>query len=263
MGGGLHRVSGEIKYVDVHCHLDDGSFDNDRDAVVGRASDVLILCASQDPSSSRKVLSIAKTYPNVRACLGLHPEFIPNLSDREIEDEIGFISRSADGIVAISEIGLDYHWVKDEAQMRRTRDVFHSMLDLATRLRLPIIVHSRDAAGDVLKAVSQFRGPVILHSFPGSSEEIDVAISRGHYLSVAPSIYRSEQKRKLVEIAPLEQLLTESDAPVLGIDRKERNEPMCVKMVMAKIAELKGEDEQNVREVLIENFRKIFPDGHA
>lgn len=254
-------MSDAFKYVDVHCHLDDGSFDDDRDDVVNRARDVLILCASQEPSSSRKVLSLAEKYPNVRACLGLHPEFVPNLADREIEDEIDFISRSADKIVAISEIGLDYHWVKDEVQMRRTRDVFHTMLDLAARLRLPIIVHSRDAVGDVLKAVSQFRGPVILHSFPGSLEEIEVAISRGHYLSVAPSIYRSEQKQKLVEIAPMEQLLTESDAPVLGIERKERNEPIGVTKVITKIAELKGEDDQYVREVLMKNFQKIFPNG--
>lgn len=145
LDGGQHRMSDAFKYVDVHCHLDDDSFDNDRDEVVRRARDILILCAGQEPSSSRKVLSLARIYPNVRACLGIHPEFVPNLEDREIEDEIGFIGRSADRIVAISEIGLDYHWIKDEVQMRRTRDVFHMMLDLAARLRLPIIVHSRDA----------------------------------------------------------------------------------------------------------------------
>jgi len=254
-------VSDAFKYVDAHCHLDDRSFDNDRDDVVGRARDVLILCASQEPSSSSKVLSLAERYPNVRACLGLHPEFVPNLTDREIEDEVDFIGRSADRIVAISEIGLDYHWIRDEVQINRTREVFRTMLDLAARLRLPIIVHSRDAAGDVLRAVSQFKGPVILHSFPGSREEIEVAISRGHYLSVAPSIYRSEQKQELVQIAPIEQLLTETDAPVLGIDRKERNEPIGVIKVVAKIAELKGEDDQCIREALMKNFRKIFPNG--
>ena len=248
-----------FEYVDVHCHLDDTIFDHDRDAVVERAKDILILCASQEPNSSRKVLSLARRYQNVKACLGLHPEFVPNLTDRDIEDEIGFITGSADSIVAISEIGLDYHWVKDDVQRKRIGDVFNTMLELATRLKLPIIVHSREATGDVLRAVSQFRCPIVLHSFSGSLEEIEIAINRGHYLSVAPSIYRSKQKQELVKIAPLEQLLTESDSPVLGIDRNMRNEPASVKKVITKIAEIKDKDELHVKKVMMENFHKIFP----
>jgi TatD DNase family protein len=252
-------LPGDFEYVDVHCHLDDESFDRDRDEVVARARGVLILCASQDPKSSRKVLSLARRYPSLRACLGLHPEFVPNLTDGDVEQEIDFIASSAGSIVAISEIGLDYHRIKGDVQRGRIRDVFHMMLDLATRLKLPIIVHSRDATGDVLREVSQFKYPVILHSFPGDSEEIEIVISRGHYLSVAPSIYRSKQKQELVRMAPLDLLLTESDSPVLGIDRKERNEPASVSKVIAMIAEIKAEDEPQVRKALMENFYRIFP----
>jgi TatD DNase family protein len=227
--------------------------------VVDRAKGILMLCASQEPRSARKVLSLAERYPNVRACLGLHPEFIPTLTDREIEAEVGFIRRSAQRIVAVSEIGLDHHWIRDEAQRRRAREVFRMMLELAGQLGLPVIVHCRDATADVLKAVSQFNGIVILHSFPGSPEEVEVAIGRHYYLSVAPSIYRSRQKQELAKMVPLGQLLTESDAPVLGIDKRERNEPMNVVKAVAKIAELKGLREQCVREALIGNFYKIFP----
>ncbi|MGQ9513699.1 MAG: TatD family hydrolase [Thermoproteota archaeon] len=245
-------------FADVHCHLDDESFDKDRDNVIERARNVMILCAGQEPASNRKVLKLASTYPNVRACLGLHPEYVPDLTDEQIEAEISFIKQVHKSIVAISEIGLDYYWIKDEAKRKRTREVFRKMLDLAESLKMPIIVHSRGAAGDTLKEVSQFGGTVVLHSFPGSLEEVEVAISRGHYLSVAPSIYRSRQKQDLVKITPLERLLTESDAPVLGIKKEERNEPSSVVKVIAKIAELKGKEECYVREVLMDNFNRVF-----
>jgi len=258
---GFRDVTNDYSYVDVHCHLDDKSFDGDRDKVVERARNVIILCAGQEPESNRKVLALASTYSNLRACLGLHPEFVPDLTDEQIEAEINFIRKVTDKVVAISEIGLDYYWIRDESQRRRTREVFRTMLDLAEKLKLPVIVHSRGATGEVLKEVSQFKYPVILHSFPGSLEEIEIAISRGHYLSVAPSIYRSKQKQDLVKAVPLERLLTESDAPVLGIKKDERNEPSNVTKVVAKIAELKGIEEIYVREALMNNFKRMFPDG--
>lgn len=247
-----------FRFVDVHAHIDDKSFDKDRDEVIKKASNILILNAGQNPESNRKTIELSKKYSNIRVCLGFHPEFVPNFSDFEIENEINFIRKTTTKIAAISEIGLDYSWVKEEEQRKRTIDVFKKMLILADELNLPVVVHSRDAVRQVLETLRIFRGKVVLHSFPGNEDEIKMAMHRNYYFSIAPSIYRSAQKQRLVKIVPIDKLLSETDSPVLGSDAKERNEPMNVKLVIKKIAEIKSISEEETEIKLRENAYRIF-----
>jgi TatD DNase family protein len=238
--------------IDVHCHIDDESFDRDRDQVIERARDILILNAGVDPMSNRKTLEIAEKYSNVRACLGLHPEFIAKFSDDLIAKETVWIREHEKQIVAISEIGLDYYWVKDENQRIREKDLFRKMLRLADELGLPVIIHSREAANDTMSILLEFRQlRVILHGF----SEAD---NRGYLVSVAPNIYRNKAKQRQVEKIPLRELLTETDSPLLGIVPKERNEPANVVKVIDKIAELKNLPKEEVTQSISENASRFF-----
>jgi TatD DNase family protein len=240
--------------IDVHCHIDDQTFDNDRDQVVERARDVLILNAGVDPASNRKTLEIAGKYGNVRACLGLHPEFIVKFTDDLIAKETKWIKEHRKQIVAVSEIGLDYYWVKNEDQRIRQKNLFRKMLQLASELSLPVIIHSREAANDTLSILQEFRElKVILHGF----SEPD---NKGYPVSVAPNIYRNKAKQRQVKELPLEALLTETDSPLLGIDPKERNEPANVVKVIEKIAELKNLNTEEVRERISRNASEFFSD---
>jgi len=240
--------------IDVHCHIDDESFERDRDQVIQRAKDVLILNAGVDPLSNRKTLEIAEKYSNVRACLGLHPEFIAKFSDDLITKEIKWIREHEKQIVAISEIGLDYYWVKDESQRIREKDLFRKMLWLADELSLPVIIHSREAANDTMTILSEFRQlRVILHGY----SEPD---NRGYLVSVAPNIYRNKAKQRQVEKLPLSELLTETDSPLLGIVPKERNEPANVVKVIDKIAELKNLQKDEVTRSISQNASRFFGD---
>lgn len=241
--------------IDVHCHIDDQVFEHDRDQVVERARDVLILNAGVDPASNRKTLEIAGKYGNVKACLGLHPEFIVKFTDDLIAKETRWIKEHGKQIVAVSEIGLDYYWVKNEDQRIRQKNLFRKMLQLASELSLPVIIHSREAANDTLSILQEFRElKVILHGF----SEPD---NKGYPVSVAPNIYRNKAKQRQVKELPLEALLTETDSPLLGIDPKERNEPANVVKVIEKIAELKNLNTEEVRERISRNATEFFSDA--
>ena len=239
-------------FIDVHCHIDDQVFDGDRYEVVKRARDVVILNAGVDPESNRKTLEIAKTYNGVKACLGLHPEFIAKFSDELIEKEIAWIRSNSNRIIAISEIGLDYYWIKEEDQRERQKKLFRRMLGLAEELSLPVITHSRDAANDTLRIVSEYpQLKIILHGF----SEPD---NGGYPVSVAPNVYRNRVKQRQVKALPIEALLTETDSPLLGIDPKQRNEPANVKKVIEKIAELKNMTEGAVGTAVAANAKRFF-----
>ncbi len=241
-------------FIDVHCHIDDESFENDRDQVIERARDVLILNAGVDPASNRKTLEIAARYRNVRACLGLHPELIAKFSDDLIAKETDWIRGHEKQIVAVSEIGLDYYWVKDENQRIRQKELLRKMLRLADELGLPAIIHSREAANDTIAILREFpQLRIILHGF----SEPD---NRGYLVSVAPNIYRNKAKQRQVKELPIGELLTETDSPLLGIIPKERNEPANVVKVIDKIAELKNMRSEEVTEKIYENARQFFGD---
>jgi TatD DNase family protein len=238
--------------VDVHCHIDDEAFDNDRDEVVNRASNVVMLNAGVDPLSNRKTLEIAGRYSRVKACLGLHPEFIAKFQDNDTEKEIEWIRSQEKRIVAISEIGLDYYWVKDEKQRERQKILFRKMLTLAYELDLPVIVHSRDAINDTLTILEEFpKLRVILHGFSDMN-------NKGYPVSVAPSIYRNKAKQRQVQALPMEVLLTETDSPLLGINPRQRNEPANVIKVIEKIAELKKLGNEEVASEISQNAKRLL-----
>nr|MDO8098795.1 TatD family hydrolase [Candidatus Njordarchaeota archaeon] len=238
--------------VDVHCHIDDQAFDNDRDEVVKRAGNVTMLNAGVDPPSNRKTLEIAKKYSNVKACLGLHPEFITKFQNDEMDKEIEWIRTQEKSIVAISEIGLDYYWVKDEKQRDRQKILFRKMLTLADELNLPVIIHSRDAVNDTLTILEEFSNlRVILHGFSDMN-------NKGYPVSVAPSIYRNKAKQRQVQALPIEALLTETDSPLMGIDPKQRNEPVNVIKVIEKIAKLRKIDNEEVASVIFQNAKRLL-----
>ena len=241
-------------YVDVHAHIGDSSFDKDRDEVLERASDVIVLEAGVDHKSNVKALELAKKYSQVKACLGFYPEYIADATDEELNREIQFIRDNASNIVAISEIGLDYKYPEKEKQ----KLYFRKFLGLAEELRLPVVLHSRRAAGAVIRASEEFKVTVDLHAFSGNETELKSAIDAGFYLSIGPNIVFNEYKQHIVSVIPFEQLLTETDSPVLGPVEGERNEPSNVRLAVEKISEICEVDQVDVRKATYDNARKVF-----
>lgn len=244
----------QFEYVDAHAHLDDEAFDGDRDAVLQRAGGVLILNAGQDPPTNRRGLLLAGRYSNLRVCLGFHPEAVVRTPHPQIEGELRFIRERRGEIVGVSEIGLDYKFEEREKQ----RNVFRQFLALAEELDLPVIVHSRRAAGAVLQALEGFDLKVVLHAFAGNEEEVRRALNHGYHLTFGPNLAYNQYKQKLAGIIPDKLLLTETDSPVLGPEPGTRNEPANVRSAVARLSQIRGVEEERLREIIWENAASLF-----
>jgi TatD DNase family protein len=249
---------GGPKFIDVHCHLHDEVFDGDRDEVVKKALNCgveIIITSTLNMRELEKALSIANKYDCIRVSAGFDPL---NLSTLDVEEVAREVKRLRDKIVAIGEVGLDFFYVKGEEREKQI-EIFRFWINVASELKLPLIVHSRSAGKYAVEIlVEEGYDKVLMHAFDGSGEWALKGASRGFMFSIPPSVIRSQQKVKLVKRIPIERLMVESDAPVLGPEPGKRNEPSNVVVSAVKIAEIKKIDLNRVCEELYLNSKSFF-----
>ncbi len=246
--------------TDCHAHLCDGSFAGDLGEVLARAGDAgvgAVVAVGETRADAERNLELAEAYPGVvRPTAGLYPT---HLDPAEAEQVADLIRRERPRLAAIGEVGLDRWKVRDERDLAVQREIFASFIDLSVELDLPLNVHSRSAghyAIDLLRERGARR--VQLHAFDGRAARAEPAVEAGYFFSVPPSIVRSPQKQKLVRRLPLSCLLLETDSPVLGPSRDERNEPANVVVSLKAIAELKGLAEEAVAAAVRENTLRLY-----
>ncbi|HYA21786.1 MAG TPA: TatD family hydrolase [Thermoproteota archaeon] len=243
--------------VDVHCHLLDKSFDDDRHDVISRAKSESVVAAiegTQNLDESRRMLKERTEFWHASA--GVHPSFARS---EDVTSMLGFIKANAQDIVAVGEIGLDYYPEKNEEEKERMRTVFGSQAELARELDLPVVVHSRSAGRETISLLLEWGvRKAVLHAFDGKASSALEGVKAGYFFSIPPSVSRSLQKRNLVKALPLEAMLLETDSPVLGPTGKERNEPKNVWVSAEAIAELKQVSVKEVAEITTANAAKLF-----
>ncbi len=252
-------------FIDTHCHLEDENFSADRADVLNRARAAQverIINFGSTMHSSIAVAELAENYAELYAGVGIHPE--------EIDDfDAATCNRLADlaankKIVAIGEIGLDYHWEKDSERRLIQQRIFIEQLDLARQLKLPVCVHDRDAHADTLKILQaearDLRG--VLHCYSGSLETAREVWKLGWYIGVdGPLTFKNSAKLpEVVKAAPLELILIETDAPYLAPVpyRGKRNEPAYVVEVAKKLAEVRGETLKEVAAYTTANAKSLY-----
>jgi TatD DNase family protein len=241
--------------VDVHCHLDFAQFDADRDAVVERAKDTIIVNSTVDPGLVEKGLGLADRYDNVYCMLG----FSASETDASALELMSSLIRSNRGrIVGVGEAGLDYYWVKDEAGRAAERMLFRRMADLSVELGLPIVVHSRDAESDCINILEERKLRAIMHCFSGTLEEARRAVDLGCVISIPANVASSKTRQKLVRGLPLESLVLETDAPYMSPLRGQRSEPANVRVAAETIAQLKGVGFTAVEDATTENALRFI-----
>ncbi|MCH4891073.1 TatD family deoxyribonuclease [Acidaminobacter sp. JC074] len=249
---------------DSHAHLDSHKFDGDREAVIKRImeSEVsLVLNPGADYESSINAVELSDKYDFIYAAVGVHPHEAKTLDDMML----GLIKAMArkKKVKAIGEIGLDYHY--DFSPRDVQKYWFRKQLQLAKELKLPVIIHDREANQDVmdiLKEENQFETGVLMHCYSGSAELARQYIKLGAYLSIAgPVTFKNARKLvEVVESVPLDRLMIETDSPYLTPHpyRGKRNESTYVKYVCEKIAEIKGISYEEVAQKTMENAKKYF-----
>ena len=282
--------------ADTHCHLDFNKFDEDRDAVIQRAieADVeRIIVPALELKSSRAVIQLANSHPNIFAAVGFHPMDLDTWEENSITELKSFLGdespspvgrgvRGEGKIVAIGEIGLDYYWIKEPEKQAQQRKVLQQQLQLAQEVNLPVIIHMREendawygqASIDLLGILTTWQSqlqaqnhpladkPGVLHSYNGTLETAQKAIAHNFYIGVTgPVTYKNaEEKRQIIRQLPLEKLLIETDAPFLTPvpHRGKRNEPAFVVHIADKIAEIHKTTREQVAQITSDNAKNLF-----
>ena len=247
------------KPFDVHCHLEQKDYDNDRQQVVGKAEKVLsgVITCSAKIEDFDKGLEIRNAYwPFVNLSASCHPIYVKDVNEGIIESFFDKIRQNKDKIISIGETGLDYYWVKDEKLRKKQKWLFNEHIKLALELDKPIVVHSRDAADDTFDIMKQFSNArFLLHCFQ-YRKKLDVVKQEGWFISIGPSILRSKDVKKIARDMPLNRIMLETDAPWFGFGK--RNEPIAVIDVAKKIAEVKKISYEEVVKVTNQNVKEFF-----
>jgi TatD DNase family protein len=245
--------------TDVHAHLCDSVFDQDRDAVLARALDAgvkAVLTVGEDLGDARKNLDLAKKHPMLKPAAGLYPT---HLDLEQAVEMVDFIRRNRSRLVAIGEVGLDYWAVTAESEKELQREIFKRFIELSKEIDLPLNIHSRSAGRHAIKLLLDNNArKVHLHAFDGRAGAALAAVEAGYFFSIPPSVVRSRQKQKLVKQLPVSCLLVETDSPVLGPLPAQRNEPANIIHSIKAVAELKALSEEKVRAMVAANTNKLY-----
>lgn len=252
--------------IDSHAHYDDKRFDEDRDSVLKsmslRGIDRIVNSTS-DMESLDTSLKLTRDYEGVYTTMGIHPSVI-SCMDEELLTRIEILCNEKK-CVAVGEVGLDYHWEKDESKREDQRYWFRRQLDLSKRVGLPVVIHSRDACEDTFEILKEAAGEGIvcdIHCFSYSPEIAKAYVDMGFYIGIGGVVTFSNAKklRETVRQIPITSILLETDCPYLAPDpfRGERNDSTNLPYVVREIARLKGTTEDDVINVTKENAEKFF-----
>ena len=249
-------------YFDSHSHMDDRRFDGDREEIIHDLQNHgvgLLMNVGCDLESSERSVALAKRYPFVYAAVGSHPDDADRV-DGKLLDRYRSLA-SHEKVRAIGEIGLDYHY--EDVPRARQIIAFEQQLELAEALKLPVIVHEREAHGDAMEIVK--RHPDVhgvFHCFSGSKELALWLVERGWYIGFTGVVTFKNARRAVeaVQALPLDRILIETDCPYMAPEpyRGRRNDSRYVPLVAAKIAELKGISPEEAGNITTENAKRLF-----
>lgn len=252
-----------MNLFDTHAHILDEKFDEDRQQVIQNIYDnmALVVNIGCNLEDCTRTVALAEQYDKLYAAVGLHPEDV-NTYTPEGWDTICRLAEHPK-VLGIGETGLDYYW--DTSTKEAQKVLFKQHIDLACSLHKPLVIHDRDAHGDTLEILKSSRAREvggILHAFSGSIEMANEIIKLGFYIGLGGAL-TFKNARKTVEVAaaiPLDRLVIETDCPYMTPVpfRGKRNEPMLVRYVAEKIAEIRGLSTDDVIQITFENGKRVY-----
>lgn len=249
---------------DTHVHLNADQFEDDLDDVLTRAREAGVtnmVVVGFDEKTIKRALELVERYEELYAAVGWHPVDAVDMADEHLAwlEELSAHPK----VVALGEMGLDYHWDKSPKDVQK--EVFRKQIRLAKKVKLPIIIHNREADQDIVdllkeEGASEVGG--IMHCFGGSVEIAKQCLDMNFYISLGgPVTFKNARRPKEVaQAVPLDRLLIETDCPYLAPhpNRGKRNEPAYVKLVAEQIASLREMSYEQLSAVTRENAKKLF-----
>mgnify|MGYP001595787379 FL=1 len=251
--------------IDAHCHLQE--FESPGEVIVGLEA---VICCGSGVKSSRIAVELAQRYKEVYATVGVHPEEINDRDEKELRKLLKMPK-----VVAVGECGLDFSPETREEEKSDQRELFKFNIDLAKETGLPLVVHCRNAFVDIFQIFDRMGSHpsrsadrkgndplVMMHCFTGNTEQMQECVRRGWYISLGGIVTfkSSHDLRNVAKVVPKDKLLIETDAPYLAPEpvRGCRNEPKNVKIVAAKISEVRSTSINQIEEMTVRNTRRLF-----
>ena len=239
--------------IDSHCHLEQSVYENNLDNIIKKCKTEgikALITSCAHPKDFERTLEIITKYKDyVFACISIHPSYIKEFTDNQINEFIEKIKKHSDKFVAIGETGLDYSWVEEPEQRKRQAELFIKMIRLSKELNKPLVIHAREALEETLKILNQQNAANVMLHMWGGHNLMDEVNALGYYVSMNSIIMRSKTYRKVVKKIPLEKLMLETDSPWMAvkkvdngyeIDSKATNDPTTIKLIAKKISEIKN-----------------------
>ena len=254
-----------MRIIDTHCHLNDETLYKDLGNVISRAQQAGVekmIVIGWDKASSELAVKLAEEFSFIYAAVGFHPE---NISDVSKEDFLETLELSKHPkVVAIGEIGLDYHWTKDLDKRNLQKQYFIEQIEYANKVGLPISIHSREAFNDTIEILKKHK-PLhggVMHCYSGSVENINDIINLNLYIGLDGPVTFTNAKtpKEVAAEVPLEKLVVETDCPYLSPHplRGTVNEPSNITLVIDAIAEIRNMSKKHLLDVLYQNSCKLF-----
>ena len=256
--------------IDSHCHLADDAFVNDLEAVIGRGREAglehaLCILDQTVPEERRRFDRVLELWPDARCAVGVHPHQAGKFRDRvdEVEHVVSETINACPHVLALGEIGLDYHY--DFAPSDLQQDVFRRQVRLARERDLPVVIHTREADADTVEILrDEGQGDVrgVFHCFTGDTGLARKALDLGFHVSFSGIVTfkRADEIREAAKLVPADRLLAETDSPYLAPTpyRGKRNEPAWVVRVLEVLAETRGESIAAVIDATTASFHSLF-----
>jgi TatD DNase family protein len=245
--------------IDTHSHLQSTRYNEDRESVISRIqqTNMKVIVIGWDVESSQRAIEFASHYDFIYATVGLSHYSAADV-DEDLLDSIYQLAQK-ERVVAIGETGLDYY--RMAAPIPSQKRLFREQIQLANKLTLPVVVHDRDAHEDIVNVLKEEDAHAgVIHCFSGDEEMLEKVLDIGFYISISGIVTFSNSLAKIVKQIPLDRLLVETDSPYLSPvpKRGKRNEPLFIKYILQKIAEILDITYEEVVQTNATNAKRLF-----
>lgn len=247
--------------IDSHAHYDDEAFEEERESLLQSMQEngiEKIINVGANIKGSMASVTLSEQYPFIYAAVGVHPSDTEELD----EEKMAWLKEvsAKEKVVAIGEIGLDYYWPEPDREIQKKW--FIRQMELAQEVKLPVIIHSRDAVQDTIEILKQFPANGVIHCYSYTKESAKEFLKMGYYFGIGGVLtFKNAKKLKeaVMEI-PMERILLETDSPYLAPEpnRGKRNSSLNIPYVVKELAQLKGISEEEVVNIATENTKKLF-----
>lgn len=247
-------------FIDTHCHISDEYYD-DIDTVIlenEQAGIEKIIVCGCDKEEIKTTINYINKYSNVFATIGYHPAEASKITDSDINNLEKLIC-SNKKIVGIGEIGLDYHYGKEDILIQQ--EVFRKQLSLAEKLHLPVVIHSREATNDTINILKEYKVTGVIHCFSGSLETANIYISMGYKLGIGGVVtFKNTNLVNVIDNISLDNIVLETDSPYLAPVpyRGKTNSSKYIPIIAEKLASIKSISLEKVSEITLKNTYNIF-----